>query len=100
MGVFPKYQYRGAGTLLTKWGTDLADNINAIVSHSPSSCATWSEAENRLQCVLEGSTAARWMYENVGFVVQEHFALTVSETFGTRPIDRLFFMVRPRPVVA
>ena len=31
MTVAPEHQYRGAGTLLTKWGTDLADKIGAEV---------------------------------------------------------------------
>jgi hypothetical protein len=32
MTVHPKHQYRGAGTLMMKWGTDLADELNALVS--------------------------------------------------------------------
>ncbi|KAI9843958.1 MAG: hypothetical protein M1837_005999 [Sclerophora amabilis] len=31
LAVAPKHQCRGAGTMLTKWGTDYADTINAEV---------------------------------------------------------------------
>jgi hypothetical protein len=31
MTVDPQHQYRGAGTLMTKWGTELADEMNALV---------------------------------------------------------------------
>lgn len=32
MTVAPKHQYRGAGTLMMQWGTQLADSIGAAVS--------------------------------------------------------------------
>jgi hypothetical protein len=31
MTAQPKHQYRGAGTMMMKWGTDLADEIGAMV---------------------------------------------------------------------
>ena len=38
MTVAPHYQYRGVGTALTKWGTDLADEIGAEVCSGQSQC--------------------------------------------------------------
>lgn len=35
MTVAPQHQHRGAGTLLSKWGVDLADNIGAEVCYCP-----------------------------------------------------------------
>lgn len=32
MTVHPKHQYRGAGSMMMKWGMDLADKINGLVS--------------------------------------------------------------------
>ena len=37
MAVFPEHQYRGAGTMLTAWGTHRADEINALVNITSSS---------------------------------------------------------------
>lgn len=50
--IWPQYQRRGAGTLLVKWGCDLADRINAI-------------------CTVEASGPGRALYEGCGFELQE-----------------------------
>lgn len=35
MTVAPEHQYRGAGTMMMQWGTDIADAIGAAVSKPP-----------------------------------------------------------------
>ena len=42
--VATEHQYRGAGTMLTKWGTDLADKINAEVRFG---CSNYIENAGR-----------------------------------------------------
>ncbi|ORX96237.1 hypothetical protein BCR34DRAFT_438243, partial [Clohesyomyces aquaticus] len=76
MTVAPKHQHKGVGTLLQKWGTDLADKIGAA-------------------CVVEATNEGRWLYEKGGFVVQRHLTVEVPEKFQDRPKQRVFFMTRP-----
>ena len=42
MTVAPKHQYRGAGTLLCKWGTELADRIGVDVSLTVARQKIWN----------------------------------------------------------
>ncbi|KAF2465156.1 uncharacterized protein BDR25DRAFT_318645 [Lindgomyces ingoldianus] len=77
MTVAPKHQYQGVGTLLQKWGTDLADKIGAT-------------------CIVEATVEGRWLYEKGGFVVQRHHLLEVPQKFQGRQQQRIFFMTRPR----
>ncbi|KAF2675769.1 hypothetical protein K458DRAFT_410976 [Lentithecium fluviatile CBS 122367] len=63
MAAFPNHQYRGAGAMLTAWGTQRADEINAL-------------------CLFEAVSAARWMYEKAGFVVQRHFTVRPKGKHG------------------
>ncbi|MCJ1313395.1 hypothetical protein MMC25_007073 [Agyrium rufum] len=73
--VLPEHQYRGAGTMLTKWGADLADEIGA-------------------ECTVESSLAGRLLYEQQGFVLQRHYLLKVPEKFTDRKKERLYYMLR------
>jgi hypothetical protein len=46
--------------------------------------------------LVEATTAARWMYEKAVFRVQLHFSVKAGGSFEGRPVERLFFMTRPR----
>lgn len=94
MTVAPKHQYRGAGSLMMKWGTELADSLNATVMTY--STLPVNEHANVLQCIVESTIEGRWLYEKSGFKLKEHWTLEVAEKFSDRPKQRLFFMIRPR----
>jgi hypothetical protein len=83
--------------MMTNWGTVYADAIKAVVSTAPPFTEIEAGVANhRIKCVVEATTAARWMYEKAGFVVQRHGTLEVPEKFSDRPKNRLFFMKRKR----
>ncbi|KAF2008735.1 hypothetical protein BU24DRAFT_359683 [Aaosphaeria arxii CBS 175.79] len=77
MTVHPNHQFRGAGTMMMKWGNDVADEIKAL-------------------SVVEATNAGRWLYEKMGYETKHHFAVEASGDSITEVVQRLFFMVRPR----
>jgi GNAT superfamily N-acetyltransferase len=94
MTVHPKHQYRGAGTMMMKWGTDLADEIGAVVCLTESTRS--SLLTNIMKSVVEATDAGRWLYEKSGFVVKQHYSVEASGELFRGVAKRLFFMVRPR----
>lgn len=78
--VDPDHQHRGAGTMMVKWGVELADRMGA---------------EATVEATLEG----RHLYEQQGFVMQEYFTLAVVDKWADRPKQRMFFMRRPKQVI-
>jgi GNAT superfamily N-acetyltransferase len=72
----PKYQRRGAGTKLVKWGVDRADEMG-------------------VEAFLEATRFGRHMYEQNGFRVMEHFIFPVPEKWANKPTLQYSFMRRP-----
>jgi hypothetical protein len=95
MTVHPNHQYKGAGSMMTKWGTDLADDLNALVRWSLPSNMRFGFT-NALKSIIEATVAGRWLYEKSGFAVKHHYAVRASGKLDKGIAQRLFFMVRPR----
>lgn len=70
----PAYQGNGAGSLLLKWGTDVA-------------------AEKSLPCFLLSTDSGHGLYRRRGFRDSEALELDGS-TFGVPQVGRMWFMER------
>ncbi|KAI1456305.1 hypothetical protein F4805DRAFT_234426 [Annulohypoxylon moriforme] len=76
LAIHPDFQRLGAGTALVKWGTKVAD-------------------ERGVKAVVEGTPAARRLYEQCGFRAKiEEMRFDVGEEFSGRRKPTLTFMVR------
>jgi GNAT superfamily N-acetyltransferase len=71
----PDHYRRGVGRLLTRWGTEKAD-------------------ENGLDCYIESSVEGKPLYVREGFVERREIAFSMKE-YGDEEDDVLCFMVRP-----
>ena len=68
--------------MLVKWGTDIADAMGATA-------------------VIEGSAAAKKLYESHGFVASEDWIIVpIDERWRDRPAVGCFFYERPATSVA
>jgi len=63
----PKHQRRGAGSMLIKWGTDIADAAG-------------------IECCLEATETGRPLYERHGFEVARELPVE-AEKYGVENID-------------
>jgi predicted N-acetyltransferase YhbS len=71
----PDHYRRGVGKLLTRWGTERAD-------------------EKGFECYVESSVEGRPLYVSEGFVERRKIAFSMKE-YGEEADDVLCFMVRP-----
>lgn len=70
-------QIISAGSMLVKWGTDIADAMGVTA-------------------IIEGSVAAKKLYESHGFVASgDWIAVPVDERWRDRPLVGCFFYERP-----
>ncbi|KAF7870632.1 hypothetical protein EAF04_004376 [Stromatinia cepivora] len=76
LAVDPAYQRRGAGRLLVKWGTAIADELGYVA-------------------VVEASEAGRPLYESEGFEYVEHCKTNIPEKWAGRKGEGFIWMVRP-----
>ncbi|PQE19538.1 hypothetical protein CJF32_00007479 [Rutstroemia sp. NJR-2017a WRK4] len=74
--VDPKYQRRGAGRLLVKWGTSLADELG-------------------FTAVVEATDCGRPLYESEGFQPVERWEMRLPEKWKSRDKQQFSWMVRP-----
>jgi hypothetical protein len=64
--------------MLTKYGCDIADKLNAV-------------------CTVESSGMAAPLYKKFGFLTKKDFKLEARKKFDDRERGNIIFMVRPRP---
>ncbi|TVY45262.1 hypothetical protein LOCC1_G002909 [Lachnellula occidentalis] len=78
MSTHPAHQHRGAGSMLVKWGTDIADSMG-------------------VDSFIEGTITARPLYEKNGFVVSPNkwIVIPVPDKWKSRPEIKFFFYERP-----
>lgn len=74
--VAPQSQKRGAGRMLVRWGTAIADQMG-------------------VEAVVEASDQARHLYESEGFKYVEHFVVPLPEKWAGRDRQEYDWMVRP-----
>jgi GNAT superfamily N-acetyltransferase len=72
----PDHYRRGAGKLLTRWGTEKADEVG-------------------VECYVESSIEGKSLYTREGFVESREVAFSMKE-YGEEEDDVLCFMVRPK----
>jgi len=77
MTVAERYRRRGIGSLMMKWGMDLADEIDAL-------------------CTVESTPEGQNLYKKFDFTVQHDVVLDVPEKFASRPKQRLLMMLRQK----
>ena len=78
LDVDPSQQRRGAGTLLLRWGMDVADDAG-------------------LPCYLEATSAGYHLYQKVGFEAIDNIDLDMSE-WGLDYEPRFVCMIRPAKI--
>jgi len=77
LAVDPEHQYRGAGRMLVKWGTKIADELGFVA-------------------VVEASDQGRHLYEQEGFEVVERYGTRLPEKWeGVKRKQEFLWMVRP-----
>ncbi|KAL8698018.1 MAG: hypothetical protein Q9224_002048 [Gallowayella concinna] len=74
--VDPKHQKRGAGRLLVKWGTAVADEMG-------------------VPAVLGASKYGIRLYESEGFEVMHHYVVELPAKWAGRDTQKAVWMVRP-----
>jgi GNAT superfamily N-acetyltransferase len=72
----PNHYRKGAGKLLTRWGTEKADDVG-------------------VECYVESSIEGKQVYAREGFVQRREVAYSMKE-FGEEEDDVLCFMIRPK----
>lgn len=70
------HQRRGAGKMLLRWGTDIADEVET------------------LPCYLEASVAGRRLYSAFGFEDVDSLDMDMG-SFGGKGLHQHFIMIRP-----
>lgn len=75
LAVEPQSQGRGAGSMLVKWGTDLADSMGA-------------------EAVVEGSDAGKPLYEKHGYTSLQRVTMQVPEKWSDEPETSFWWMRR------
>ncbi|RAL59152.1 hypothetical protein DID88_006708 [Monilinia fructigena] len=81
LAVDPEYQRRGAGRLLVRWGTAIADELGYMA-------------------VVEASEAGRPLYESEGFEFVKFAETNIPEKWRNRKGDKYVWMVRPAKKLA
>ncbi|MCJ1476051.1 hypothetical protein MMC13_004716 [Lambiella insularis] len=74
----PKHQRKGAGNMLVKWGTDIADELG-------------------IDCYLEGSAAGYQLYRENGFQDVDYVDMDMAK-YGSEGVERYTCMVRPAKI--
>jgi len=75
LDTHPDHQRRGAGGMLVRWGTDIAD-------------------EAGLRCYLEASPAGHHLYRQKGFKDVENIEINMAK-YGKEGVSRHVCMIRP-----
>lgn len=77
LSTHPDHQRRGAGAMVVKWGTDIADSLG-------------------LKAFVQGSRLGKHLYESHGFVDTEGWIkVPVTEKHKDRPAIGWFHLERP-----
>ncbi|KAF8867266.1 hypothetical protein BDZ45DRAFT_609538 [Acephala macrosclerotiorum] len=78
MSTHPDHQRRGAGSMLVKWGTEIADSMG-------------------VESFIEGTIIAQPLYESCGFKTApgDWIVIPVPEKWKERPEIKYFFYERP-----
>ena len=77
LSTHPEHERRGAGSMLVKWGTDIADNKG-------------------LKAFVQGSRLGKPLYESHGFVDREGWiTVPLAEKHENRPACGWFNLERP-----
>lgn len=92
LAVDPKYHGKGAGTALTKYGLDKADEYNIAVSI----LMLKLNRTNRKQSTIEASAKGAWVYKKLGFTSLENCSLVMPESYAHLPREEVAWMERPR----
>jgi predicted N-acetyltransferase YhbS len=79
LATHPDHQYGGAGRMLLRWGTDIAD------------------ASKVLPCYLEGSPAGHALYRSAGFEDVETLDMDLSSG-EVKVSNHRYVMIRPPKV--
>ncbi|KAL8811339.1 MAG: hypothetical protein Q9223_000357 [Gallowayella weberi] len=77
LAVDPKHQKRGAGRILVKWGTAVAD-------------------EKGVKAVVEASNYGIRVYESEGFEIEHHHVIELPAKWAGRDKQRFAWMIRPQ----
>jgi GNAT superfamily N-acetyltransferase len=77
LSTHPDHERRGAGSMLMKWGIDIADNLG-------------------MKAFVQGSRVGKQLYESHGFVDSEGWiTVPVTERHKNRPAVGWFNLERP-----
>jgi GNAT superfamily N-acetyltransferase len=77
LSTHPDHERRGAGSMLVKWGTDIADSLG-------------------MKAFVQGSRVGKPLYESHGFVDSEGWiTVPVTERHKNRPAVGWFNLERP-----
>ncbi|KAF2877438.1 hypothetical protein BDV95DRAFT_147363 [Massariosphaeria phaeospora] len=76
LAVDPRYQRRGAGTMLTRWGTAFAD-------------------ERGIEIIVEASPMSVELFTKEGFNLLDDHELPLPDKWTARPKQWIYWMVRP-----
>jgi GNAT superfamily N-acetyltransferase len=77
LSTHPEHQHRGAGSMLVKWGADIADRFG-------------------LKAFVQGSRLGKHLYERYGFVDKEGWVtVPVTERHKNKPAVGWFNLERP-----
>lgn len=77
MSTHPDHQRRGAGSMLVKWGTEIADSLG-------------------VESFIDGTAAGKPLYERFGFKADDWIVVPVPEKWKDKPEIRYFFYERAR----
>ena len=98
----PDCQKRGAGRMIVKWGTAIADELGfevevSLITHLYSHHSRESvEADFKVwQTVVEASDYAQHLYESEGFKSQYNYVIDLPDKWAGRDKQRFIWMVRP-----
>ncbi|KAG0649796.1 hypothetical protein D0Z07_3531 [Hyphodiscus hymeniophilus] len=76
----PEHQRRGAGSMLIKWGTDIAD-------------------ARGMSTFVQGTKMGRHLYEPHGFIAERWVTVPVEEKWRDKPLIEYFSLERPPKIL-
>lgn len=83
LSTHPDHQRRGAGTMLMKWGTEVADSLG-------------------YEAFIEASSYGKHLYESWGFIAvpNEWIVIPVSDKWKHRPEQKFYWLERPAKMLS